>query len=250
MPGTGAMMAQMDPAAEVASFCAAEDPDLAFIDLTIPHHRSAIEMSEAALDQATRDEIRAFAERVIRDQQREIDVLGAVRAQLYGSATPEPVDGESESGGHDGHGAMPRSAAAKLPIRALPAETVEQIERGQGAGFALPAERNGVPGPSHVLELADRLGLSGDQRAQTQAVFDEMRAAAIPAGARYLDAERALEADLRDGAVDEAELTARVAEVSRLEGELAAIHLVAHVKTASILTPDQVAAYSRLRPAS
>jgi uncharacterized protein (DUF305 family) len=43
------MMAMMDPAKEVATFCAAADPDLAFIDLTIPHHQSAIAASEAAL---------------------------------------------------------------------------------------------------------------------------------------------------------------------------------------------------------
>ena len=91
MPGMGdmaSMQMQMDPEALVATFCSAEDPDLAFIDLTIPHHEMAILASEAALEQATHDEIRTIAERVIQDQQREIDELSAIRQELTGEATP------------------------------------------------------------------------------------------------------------------------------------------------------------------
>ncbi|MDQ3780999.1 MAG: DUF305 domain-containing protein [Chloroflexota bacterium] len=94
MPGMGSMeeMAmQMDATSQVAAICEAEDADLAFIDLTIPHHVMAIAASEAAREQATHDEIRAFAERVIEDQQREIEELQEIRMELYGSATPEPV---------------------------------------------------------------------------------------------------------------------------------------------------------------
>ena len=56
-----AMMSQMDEATLVAMFCAASEADLAFIDLVIPHHQSAIDVSELALQQATHVEIRAFA---------------------------------------------------------------------------------------------------------------------------------------------------------------------------------------------
>jgi len=44
--------------------------------------------SEAALELATHDEIRTIAERVIQDQQREIDELSAIRQELTGEATP------------------------------------------------------------------------------------------------------------------------------------------------------------------
>lgn len=83
------MMAQMNAATQVATFCAAADPDLVFIDLTIPHHASAIAAAETALDRATHDEIRAFAGRVFEDQRREIGELDAIRQELHGSATPE-----------------------------------------------------------------------------------------------------------------------------------------------------------------
>ena len=160
---------------------------------------------------------------------------------------------------HDhGHGDHPSGTPAAdspyagrydltAPIRALTPEEVAQIERGEGAGFALPAELNGVPGPRHVLDLAHELGLSHEQVTRVQAVYDEMRAAVIPAGRRYLDAERALEEDFRAGTLTEADLPGRVAEVKRLEGELATAHLVAHLQTAKLLTPEQIATYQRLR---
>ena len=87
------MMVQMDADTQVALFCAADDPDRVFIDLVIPHHLSAIAVSEAALDQATHDEIGAFAERVINDQQREISELSIIRQERYGSVSPEAVVG-------------------------------------------------------------------------------------------------------------------------------------------------------------
>jgi uncharacterized protein (DUF305 family) len=86
--GMDAMAFQMDPEAQVAAFCAAENLDLAFIDLTIPHHQSAIESSEPVVDGAVHEEIGEFAQRVIEDQQREIEQLEAIRADLAGNGTP------------------------------------------------------------------------------------------------------------------------------------------------------------------
>lgn len=158
---------------------------------------------------------------------------------------------------HDGHGSpaeTPTSDSAyadrfdrTAAIRALTPDEIARIERGEGAGFALPAELNGVPGPRHVLDLARDLGLTDDQATRVQGIYDEMRAAVIPAGRFYLDAQRRLEADFRAGTLAETDLPARVAEVSRLEGELAAGHLTAHLQTAKVLTPEQIAAYNGLR---
>jgi uncharacterized protein (DUF305 family) len=89
MSGTMAEMAfQMNAPAQVEAICAAVNADLAFIDLTIPHHRMAIESSEIVLEQSERDEIREFARRVIAAQQAEIDALTEIREELIGSATP------------------------------------------------------------------------------------------------------------------------------------------------------------------
>lgn len=180
---------------------------------------------------------------------RRIWIVGAVIIGIVVSGSLVTMAQEDH-----GHGSTPAATSTyagrddSAPIvRSLTPEEIVQIERGEGTGFALPAELNGVPGPRHVLDLADELDLSADQMTRVQAVYDEMRAAVIPAGHRYLDALQALEEDFRAGALTEAELQAGVAEVKRLEGELAVAHLTAHLKTAKLLTPDQIAAYNRLR---
>ena len=43
--------------------------------------------------------------------------------------------------------------------------TVADLKAGRGMGLALAAELNGYPGPSHVLELADKLKLSAEDKA-------------------------------------------------------------------------------------
>jgi uncharacterized protein (DUF305 family) len=91
LPGMGnmeAIAAMMDAEALVAAFCAAENADLAFIDLTIPHHEMAIGASEAALEQATHPEIQVVAQQVIDAQEREIEELTEIRQGLTESATP------------------------------------------------------------------------------------------------------------------------------------------------------------------
>jgi uncharacterized protein (DUF305 family) len=92
MPGMSGTMDemtfQMDVGSQVAAICAADNPDLAFIDLTIPHHQMAIEASETAAVEANHPEVRDFAQRVIVAQQHEIDTLLEIRADLAGEATP------------------------------------------------------------------------------------------------------------------------------------------------------------------
>jgi uncharacterized protein (DUF305 family) len=91
MPGMGDMESMdilMDAEALVAAFCADENADLAFIDLTIPHHEMAIAASEAALEQATHPEIQEVAQQVIDAQEREITELTEIRQRLAESATP------------------------------------------------------------------------------------------------------------------------------------------------------------------
>ena len=63
-------------------------PGWNIIDLTISHHQMAIMASQAAREQATHEEIRAVAERVIQDQQREIDELQMIRSERTGGGTP------------------------------------------------------------------------------------------------------------------------------------------------------------------
>src|SRR5947209_7008377 len=78
-------------------------------------------------------------------------------------------------------------------VKAFDEQQLEDLRAGRGMGFALSAELNGYPGPSHVLELADRLKLSAEQRAGIQRLFDAMKAEAVPLGAKIIEQESDLD---------------------------------------------------------
>ena len=162
------MMAQMDAAMQVALVCAAADTDRAFIDLTIPHHESAIAMAEAALDEAAHEEVRAFAERIIADHRREIAELGTIRAELSGSATPE-AGGSPAAGGHGGpvvdhFGLVDALRAAGFTVDAAGALTPDVPFGGAQAGTVLRLRGGGLTAPGDVqsYEYADPAAAAAD----------------------------------------------------------------------------------------
>lgn len=132
-------------------------------------------------------------------------------------------------------------------IKALAREQIEDLLAGEGVGYALAAELNHYPGPRHVLVLADSLELSPAQRTEVEAIGDRMRGKAITLGQRIVDAETALDRLFASAEIDAESLERQVAEIARLEGELRAAHLTAHLKTRDVLSEEQVAAYDRLR---
>src|SRR5207302_2151630 len=66
-PSGGGMPMGGTPAA-----AAPADPDLAFIDMMIPHHQAAVAMSREILDTTKRPELQQLARNIIRNQEREI----------------------------------------------------------------------------------------------------------------------------------------------------------------------------------
>jgi hypothetical protein len=64
----------------------------------------------------------------------------------------------------------PYAGLQMRPIKALSEQQVADLSSGRGMGLALAAELNGYPGPSHVLELADKLDLTTEQRARPGAI--------------------------------------------------------------------------------
>ena len=51
------------------------DPDVAFIEMMIPHHQGAVAMSREILDTTKRPELQQFARNIIRNQEREIALM-------------------------------------------------------------------------------------------------------------------------------------------------------------------------------
>lgn len=133
------------------------------------------------------------------------------------------------------------------PVKALSDEEIGELRTGRGMGLALPAELNGLPGPRHVLDLADRLGLSAGQRDAVRRMFDEMRDTAVALGQRVLDREAALDRLFAADVHDEAAIRTLVAEIAAVRGELRFTHLRYHLQARDALTQEQIALYRRER---
>ena len=93
-------------------------------------------------------------------------------------------------------------------------------------GLALAAELNGYPGPIHVLELAEPLGLTEDQRSRVQALHAAMKAEAVPLGERLIGQEADLEAAFRERTVTRANLAEKTAAIAATQGALRHAHQV------------------------
>jgi Spy/CpxP family protein refolding chaperone len=132
-------------------------------------------------------------------------------------------------------------------VKTLSTERQEGLKRGAGLGYALAAELNGYPGPTHVLELADQLGLDADQKSRVQRAFEKMRKEAIAAGEAVIAAEAHLDRLFVQKQVSYDRIDAQTAVAAGQEARLRAIHLKAHLEMVEILTPEQTESYNRLR---
>ena len=141
----------------------------------------------------------------------------------------------------------PYAGMQSRPVKALSEQQVADLQAGRGMGLALAAELNGYPGPSHVLELADKLDLSPDQRGQVQRLFDSMKAEAVPLGSKLIEQESSLDRQFATHAITPEILKVATAEVAMTQGALRETHLKYHLATVRILTPDQMQRYAGLR---
>lgn len=144
-------------------------------------------------------------------------------------------------------GVSPYAGLVTRDIKALGPDEIAAYENGDGMRYALAAELNRYPGPKHVLELADELDLSPEQRARTEEIFQAMRESARDLGVRIIAAERELDAGFAGGTIDADQLQHQTAAIAALQGELRAAHLAAHLVTRAILTSAQIDRYDELR---
>lgn len=133
------------------------------------------------------------------------------------------------------------------PIKAFDAERVRALLAGDGLAYALTAELNGYPGPMHAAELGTRIGLSREQIVAARAHTDTAKAEFRRLGAELVAAERALDAAFADRRIDPENLRRLVGETARLDGELRAAHLAAHLVQTAGMTEDQIRRYMQAR---
>lgn len=173
--------------------------------------------------QATSDEVPHY-------HTMKFSILLFIPMIAYGQPAPSPYAGEQNRA-----------------IKALSESDTANLMHGHGMGLAKAAELNAYPGPRHVLDLANELKLSADQRASLEKIVAEMQAHAIRLGKTIVDREKELDELFVSKRATEDKVTSLTAEIGRLQGELRATHLNAHVATERILSSSQVQEYVEVR---
>ena len=142
---------------------------------------------------------------------------------------------------------QPYAGLQSRGIKALSDQQIGDLSAGRGMGLALAAELNGYPGPLHVLELADRIDLSAQQRTRVQELFAAMKAEAVSVGHKLIAQEAELDRLFATRSISHANLAAATTAIAETQGVLRATHLKYHLAMVTLLSPAQVRRYSELR---
>jgi hypothetical protein len=132
-------------------------------------------------------------------------------------------------------------------LKALSEQQVADLQAGRGTGMALSAELNGYPGPVHVLELADQLALSQEQRIAVARLLESMKSEAIPLGERLIAQETALDRLFAGRTATVETVAAATDEIGATQAKLRSTHLKYHLSTLALLDPRQIQRYAELR---
>ena len=143
--------------------------------------------------------------------------------------------------------AQPYSGMQNRPIKALSDQQVADLKAGRGMGLALAAELNGYPGPSHLIELSDQLGLTSIQLSNLKGMFDAMRSETIPIGEELVAQEEELDRLFAENVISEQQLKAATENIGETQARLRNVHLRYHLRTRALLQPSQIRRYAELR---
>ena len=143
--------------------------------------------------------------------------------------------------------AQPYSGMQNRPIKALSDQQVADLKAGRGMGLALAAELNGYPGPSHLIELSDQLGLTSIQLSNLKGMFDAMRSETIPIGEELVAQEEELDRRFAENVISEQQLKAATENIGETQARLRNVHLRYHLRTRALLQPSQIRRYAELR---
>jgi len=143
--------------------------------------------------------------------------------------------------------AQPYSGMQNRPIKALSDQQVADLKAGRGMGLALAAELNGYPGPNHLIELSDQLGLTSIQLSNLKGMFDAMRSETIPIGEELVAQEEELDRLFAENVISEQQLKAATENIGETQARLRNVHLRYHLRTRALLQPSQIRRYAELR---
>jgi hypothetical protein len=119
---------------------------------------------------------------------------------------------------------QPYASFKDRSVKSLSDQQVVDLKAGRGMGLALAAELNGYPGPMHVLEHADSLGLSSEQRMRTRELIAGMRAEAVPVGERLIQQEAELDQLFASREINPAILRTKTEQIGSTQARLREAH--------------------------
>lgn len=141
----------------------------------------------------------------------------------------------------------PYAGLESREIKALSPTQIDDLRAGRGMGLALAAELNNYPGPRHVLDLSDEIGLSPDQHRRILDMFEEMAAGAKRIGARIVGAEKRLDDLFAQAKADDTGIRVHTEEIAALNGQLRYLHLRYHIEVRALMSDRQISRYATLR---
>jgi len=145
------------------------------------------------------------------------------------------------------HEHSPYAGQEKHEIKSLTPAELESYLSGQGMGFAKAAELNHYPGPRHVLEMADKLQLTTEQKGKIQGIYERMNKQAVEYGKLIVTQEQALDQLFASQKISRKEMEKAISEIAVVEGKLRLVHRQAHLETKQVLTEKQVRMYDEMR---
>ncbi|HEY0818317.1 MAG TPA: copper-binding protein [Rhizobacter sp.] len=217
------------------------------------------------LDMAPMTMVFQVADAKLLDGLKPGDKIRFTAEKVNGAFTVTSIEGASKAGQHSQqrgmqhpmqhrmqhpmphHAASPYAGMQGRAIKALSPEQVAELREGRGMGASLPAELNGVPGPMHVLQLRDALKLTAQQEQALERITAAMKEQAQALGSQVVAAEAELDRSFAEGRADESSVRAAALRIGELQGQLRAVHLVAHLQTKALMSAEQIAAYNEAR---
>ena len=135
----------------------------------------------------------------------------------------------------------------KREIKSLSKEDIYELSNGHGWGFAKAAELNGMPGPAHILEMENEIGLTQLQKKKIEHLYQQMKDQAIPLGLDLIEHERKLNDQFADKTITDSALRELLNDIALIRSKLRYVHLSTHLNTPHILSNEQIILYNQLR---
>lgn len=177
---------------------------------------------------------------------RTISIPAAMLVAFSLVASPAAAQEHGESGGGMGGGhQMHGQAGGGMQgmgggmLGGVSQQEKEALLKGAGLGAGMIAMMNGYPGPKHVLEMGDELGLTAEQRESIGKTYGKVKAESVELGTELVEKDEKLTALFASGSVTAGEVEKLSREIGELQGRVRATHLNAHVETFDALTPAQ-----------